>query len=566
MEALATIPRRWAPALIAGAILRLGAGDTWAAEEPASTPPVIRSVGEIRFVPRGDDARPVVFSEATIRSRLEKTIGTPCEPVRIEEGIAAPYRALGYVPRVRAFCDDGTLQIVVRESSHRIALVTPDPAALSGIGMAPGAFQSDERQLYPVPATAPRAVLLGLLQTRPGDLYNVERYRSDREAIERLGYLLLFIPGPPAADDAYPDGALLVQSLQPLAEDPKARRRRLNYLGGTASYEPRTGGSAGLVYQRRDIWQALDRLTISPTYATEVGGEITYAAPLLAAREEPRRLYDINVGAYTRFRNDRLLEGEEVDERRSGISLTLGARPLGLRAPHDLRLEAGVRREAVHFDSPPPGEEDADLTLLRFGATHVWRHTYLRPSLTIRSIPMVEVSLDAGDGVPFVRPSLAAWLHGRMRSGFEVDVHLVGGGLDRPVPEFELWSLGGVSSVRGFQIDTRLGRGMAALQSEIWIPFARPLEARPPAPGESADPSLAPVEASIARRLKAALFFDGGTIWQSTGGGRDELYGAGIGLRFVVPHEPLVIRIDYGWGLGAAGDDSYPYFSIGYSR
>ena len=566
MEALATIPRRWAPALFAFAILRLGAGDTWAAEEPASTPPVIRSVGEIRFVPRGDDARPVVFSEATIRSRLEKTIGTPCEPVRIEEGIAAPYRALGYVPRVRASCDDGTLQIVLRESSHRIALVTPDPAALSGIGMAPGAFQSDERQLYPVPATAPRAVLLGLLQTRPGDLYNVERYRSDREAIERLGYLLLFIPGPPAADDAYPDGALLVQSLQPLAEDPKARRRRLNYLGGTASYEPRTGGSAGLVYQRRDIWQALDRLTISPTYATEVGGEITYAAPLLAAREEPRRLYDINVGAYTRFRNDRLLEGEEVDERRSGISLTLGARPLGLRAPHDLRLEAGVRREAVHFDSPPPGEEDADLTLLRFGATHVWRHTYLRPSLTIRSIPMVEVSLDAGDGVPFVRPSLAAWLHGRMRSGFEVDVHLVGGGLDRPVPEFELWSLGGVSSVRGFQVDTRLGRGMAALQSEIWIPFARPLEARPPAPGESADPSIAPVEPSIARRLKAALFFDGGTIWQSTGGGRDELYGAGIGLRFVVPHEPLVIRIDYGWGLGAAGDDSYPYFSIGYSR
>jgi hypothetical protein len=566
MEALAAIPRRWAPALFAFVILRLGVGDIRAHEDEASTAPVIRSVGDIRFVPRGDDPRPLVFSEATLRKRLREAIGTPCEPERLAEQIAAPYRALGYVPLVRASCEEGTLEIVVRESSHRIALVTPDPAALSGIGMAPGAFQSDERQLYPVPASAPRAVILGLLQTRPGDLYNVERYRSDRDAVERLGYLLLFIPGPPGADDAYPEGALLIQSLQPMAEDPKARRRRLNYLGGTASYEPRTGGSAGLVYQRRDIWQALDRLTISPSFATEVGGEITYAAPLLAAREEPRRLYDINVGAYSRFRNDRLLEGQEVDERRSGISLTLGARPLGLAAPNDLRLEAGVRREAVHFGSPPPGEEDADLTLLRLGATHVWRHTYLRPSLTIRSIPLVEVSLDVGDGVPFVRPSFAAWLHGRMRSGFEVDVHLVGGGLDRPVPDFELWSLGGVSSVRGFQVDTRLGRGMAALQSEVWIPFARPIEARPPEPGESADASAIPVEPSIARRLKAALFFDGGTIWQSTGGGRDELYGAGIGLRFVVPHEPLVIRIDYGWGLGGAGDDSYPYFSIGYSR
>src|SRR5262245_44942451 len=357
MEALAAIPRRWAPALFACAILRMGPGDARADEGPASPPPVIHSIGHIRFVPRGDDPRPLVFSESTLRKRLQEEIGTPCEAERIEERIAAPYRALGYVPRVRASCDDGTLEVLVRESSHRVALVTPDPAALSGIGMAPGAFQPDERQLYPVPLSAPRAVLLGLLQTRPGDLYNVERYRSDRDAVERLGYLLLFIPGPPAPDDAYPEGALLIQSLQPLAEDPKARRRRLNYLGGTASYEPRTGGSAGLVYQRRDIWQALDRLTISPTYSTEVGGEITYAAPLLASRQEPRRLYDINVGAYTRFRNDRLLEGEDVDERRSGISLTLGARPLGLAAPHDLRLEVGVRREAVHFESAPPGEE-----------------------------------------------------------------------------------------------------------------------------------------------------------------------------------------------------------------
>jgi hemolysin activation/secretion protein len=57
---------------------------------------------------------------------------------------------------------------------------------------------------------------------------------------------------------------------------------------------------------------------------------------------------------------------------------------------------------------------------------------------------------------------------------------------------------------------------------------------------------------------------DGGTVWQSPGFGRDTLYGVGIGIRFVVPGQPLVMRVDYGWGLGPNGGDSYPYFALGY--
>jgi hypothetical protein len=541
------------------------AGDAGA--RAAGAAPRVASIGEVRFVPRGDGATaPAVFPEDTVRSFLAGEIGAPCDPERIAERLASRYRALGYVPTLRVSCEDGILSIVIRESSHLIALVTPDPADLSRIGMAPGAPLPDERVLYPVPPSAPRAVLLGLLQARPGDLYNVERYRSDRDALERLGYLLLFVPGPPAPDDAYPQGALLVQSLEPRAEEPGTRRGRLNYLGGTASYEPRSGGAAGAVYQRRELWTPLDRLTISPTYATGIGGEVAYAAPLLAAREAPRRLYDISVAAYTRFRRDRFLEGLEVDERRSGVLVALGAKPLGLAAPHDLRIEAGARRETVRFDDPPPGEEDLDLNLVRLAVTHVWRHTYLPPPLTLRTVPSIEGSIAAGGGVPFIRPGLASYLHGRMRSGFEFDLHLAAGGLDRPVPPSELWSLGGVSTVRGFQEDTFLGRGIAALQAEIWVPFARPLEGRPVVTGGADVPAAVPVEPSFARRLKAAVFLDAGTVWQSTTGGRETLYGAGIGLRFVVPREPLVIRLDYGWGLGSAGGDSYPYVSIGYAR
>jgi hypothetical protein len=37
-----------------------------------------------------------------------------------------------------------------------------------------------------------------------------------------------------------------------------------------------------------------------------------------------------------------------------------------------------------------------------------------------------------------------------------------------------------------------------------------------------------------------------------------------VGLRFVVPDQPLVIRLDYGWGLGPGGGDSFPYVSLTY--
>jgi hypothetical protein len=38
----------------------------------------------------------------------------------------------------------------------------------------------------------------------------------------------------------------------------------------------------------------------------------------------------------------------------------------------------------------------------------------------------------------------------------------------------------------------------------------------------------------------------------------------GVGIRFVVPGQPLVMRVDYGWGLGPNGGGSYPYFALGY--
>jgi hemolysin activation/secretion protein len=162
-----------------------------------------------------------------------------------------------------------------------------------------------------------------------------------------------------------------------------------------------------------------------------------------------------------------------------------------------------------------------------------------------------------------VRPALQFTAHGRFRTGFEYELRLGGGGIDRPVPQFQLFTLGGSTTVRGYKEDTFLGRGIAYLQSELWIPFVRPLEGRPVGPEEIADPTRVPFESRLARAIKGAVFVDGGEVWQSPGLEQASIYGAGMGLRLVVPGEPLVVRIDYAWGFGPHGGNAYPYIALG---
>jgi len=523
----------------------------------------ITAVGSIRLVPfDGAPEGAGVIDTGRLRRYLGEEVGNECEPPRIAENLAARYRALGYVPSIDIVCDEGRLDAVIRESSHRIALVTFDQADLAAFGVVATSVE-DEKKLYPVPANAPRDVLRGVMQSRAGDLYNVERYHADRLALAKLGYMLLFIPGLPASADAYPQGALLVQSLAPLPEDATTPVRRRNYIGGTAGYSPRSGASAGLVYQRRDIVRAYDRLTVSPEFNTAWGATITYSAPFIAEHSAPHRLYDVGGSLYSNFQNNRFLAGQTQDQRTSGVAVALGARPLGLAPRHDVRLESTLRYEEVLLD----GSNSADpvgQTILHLGLAHQYRHTWTLPSFSLSTTPSVEFALGLGAQPAWIRPDLEMVWHARLSGGFETDVRFHGGVFDRAVPEYELYSLGGVSTVRGYREDTWLGRGLLDVQSELWIPFSRPLEARPVGPGEIGNAAAAPYEPRIARRLKAALFLDAGTAYDTTAGTGQTLLGAGVGVRFVVPDQPLVIRLDYGWGLGPQGGDSFPYVSLGY--
>ena len=303
-----------------------------------------------------------------------------------------------------------------------------------------------------------------------------------------------------------------------------------------------------------------------PDYNTAFGGELAYQAPLLATHENPRRLYDLEVRGYSNFTNNRVLDGVETDQRQAGGAITLGIRPLFLRAPHALRWIVGVRYESTRLDPEPPTQSDEDLAILRLGATYEWRHNYRWPSLFARIQPSADVAFQAAGGdSSFVKPGLDASLHQLFLNGMETDFRFVAGTLTHTVPSFELWSLGGESSLRGFPQDTFLGRTMADLQSELWIPLFYP-----PAPDGDVvtDPEEIPkppkLTPRLAKLLKGAIFVDAGYMSGMTGGESDAALGSGVGLRFLVPRNPLVVRLDYGWGFGAPDGGPHFYFSLAY--
>lgn len=537
-----------------------GAQDT--AAGPAGAP--VRSI-EVELVnPPGRPGTEAVFPAETLRRELRRVAAQECDEHAVEDALARGYRFLGYVPTLTVTCTATSLRVRVRESSAIVGLITFDPADLSRIGVKPDPDFEEKLHLYPVPADAPRAVLRSLLLTHEGDLYNFERYRADSEAITKLGYAVAFIPGQPAEGSDYPRGAYLLQSLTPRTPTSKGGHKT-NYIGGTASYGPRAKGAAGLLYEKDQLFGNFDRVSVSPTYNFAAGGSLSYDAPLLALREAPRRLYDLELSLFSNFTHNRQLGAVETDQRQTGFSTTVGIRPLHLEPPHALRLEVGLKSERTALDQVPAGEEEGSTDTMDIGATYEWRHTYGRPSLTARLTPRVDFSLRARGGErTFVRPGLDATLHARFPSGIETHLHAVGGTIDRHVPSFEQWSLGGANTVRGFREDSFLGRSLAAVQAEIWFPFLRQGPIAPPPEGQPWDRQNAPFEPPAARLFKWALFADGGYLSGTTVGGAAEIAGVGIGLRFLVPHHPFVVKVDYGRGLGTDGGHAFPYVSLAY--
>ena len=125
--------------------------------------------------------------------------------------------------------------------------------------------------------------------------------------------------------------------------------------------------------------------------------------------------------------------------------------------------------------------------------------------------------------------------HRDLWARFAWDQRLHIGWASSETPPFELPSLGGAESLRGFRSDTVLGEELWSSQSELWTPIT-------PSRVENRSRLL-----KLMSQLRLAIFVDVGDVDQASLGDDGLRAGAGLGLRYRRP--PLTLALDWGYGF-----------------
>jgi hypothetical protein len=202
-----------------------------------------------------------------------------------------------------------------------------------------------------------------------------------------------------------------------------------------------------------------------------------------------------------------------------------------------LRFYAEGRRDTVAVrPTLRPGEARQNLSTLDVGALYVFDSKEVESPRHARLEPRLRLGLGLAGGEPrFNKLVTVGSLHQKLPERFELDfsgrVELAG----RRTPVFELPSFGGADVVRGFRRDDALGRKLWSLQNEVWVPL--------PFDGEG-------LKALLRQSVKLAPFVDVGGVYDTVGAPPGVRWGAGLGLRFI--QSPVVFKLDYAYGFGAA--------------
>jgi hypothetical protein len=166
--------------------------------------------------------------------------------------------------------------------------------------------------------------------------------------------------------------------------------------------------------------------------------------------------------------------------------------------------------------------------------------------------PTLRWAPGAGSVPAFLRFRTAGDVHVHLSPGFELDVagslHAASAG----TPAFELPSLGGAETVRGFQADAAVGRVMWSAQNEIWTPV--------PFRGEHGDG----FGDFLRRVVRLAVFADVGGVSKAAAGFEPGTRG-GLGTGLRLNFNPVLLRLDYAHGFGTAatgGGRNRFYFSV----
>jgi len=554
--------------------------------------PIVEGIGEIsvRTPPCGELPCRTIYSAAQVREWVKALVGRPFDVTRTIRRIDRHYTYLGYKPKVEAAVEGSELRLSILEAPAAVSEIVHDPNLIAAY-LPPRVIERMDPIARPyIPSEAVRA--------RPGDLVNRERMIQDRYDLARLGYDLVRVPEPGAAPDAprrYTIVRRLPRRVYEEAEEegeeeegaategaaPHVRTEplSLNSFDGDFDYSRRQLFTARLTYQRSHVFREFDRIDFSPYVARRLAGSLSYSIPYLLPESITRRNLFAGVKLYDEFTPDRRFEQTtgtgaaattaifSADQENHGARINLGLVLFSHSNGRSLQGEVFADRYRVSFSGCTisvncggfaaanprvPGSSQDDISLLGASLEYTYEHLFRAPRFSWKFIPTAEVATKAfGGDLAFRKLFGEIRQHYAFASGFEIDTSWKAGLVDRRVPVFEEFALGGGDSLRGFERDDFLGRRFLSAQNNLWIPI--------PFRAFDRDSDLM---ATLQRDLKVALLLDGGSL--SFEEIRDVHFarGVGIGLRYSPDGSPLLISFDFAWGFWKGEKKFNPYVAI----
>jgi len=166
--------------------------------------------------------------------------------------------------------------------------------------------------------------------------------------------------------------------------------------------------------------------------------------------------------------------------------------------------------------------------------------------------PVMRWGLALSGDPSFARFDVVGDAHVQFNRGYAFDFSASFRRASSATPVFELPSLGGPESVRGFQADDAIGRGIWSAQNEFWMPIPFLTNVK----GGSGD--------FFRKMVRLALFADVAGVQDASSGSLDGTRaGAGMGGR--LQFGAVILKGDFAYGFGPqtiSGSRGKFYFSV----
>jgi hypothetical protein len=286
--------------------------------------------------------------------------------------------------------------------------------------------------------------------------------------------------------------------------------------------------------------------------STHLIGSATFNLDFLGFPTIGRRLSLQSSGA-SDVTSQRLLGGVAADERRSGGTIAAAMDIFHNISQFFLGITADAGSQEVTLSLPASKSDSATLIYIQPGADFRYASVASRMPVRLEVKPSVKLahSNSPGGGVYQVW-TVEGGMHARIwnQQLITADISGAASAASSRTPIYELPSLGGSDSLRGFRADLALGRKRWSIQPELWAPIPGSVH------GEGA------VRKFLRKQFRLAAFFDAGAVSDTglastpaaatigaLGSQPGFRRGPGAGIRLL--QGAVAVKIDWAYGLGA---------------